>query len=93
MKPKVINLNNIFKAPLFRALSIIAIFFSFMFISINNSSEKVEAGAVVEWESGSYASHSNGTISLTSNSSGSFWIYNDCDCWTLGNNHLWFYMN
>ena len=93
MKPKVINLNNIFKAPLFRALSIIAIFFSFMFISINNSSEKVEAGAVVEWESGSYASHSNGTISLTSNSSGSFWIYNDCDCWTLGNNHLWVYMN
>ena len=67
MNPKVINLNNIFKAPLFRALSIIAIFFTFLFVGEAFNAEKIDAADVdytyVSSSSSTYSSAISGSAS------------------------------
>ena len=68
MKTNKNNLNKIFKAPLFRALSLMAIFFSFLLIGAVNTDEVVQADSGWDSPTVSGGSISGSSISFTSRS-------------------------
>ena len=91
MKTNGINLNKIFKAPLFRAMSFVALFFSFLFLGTISHAEKVNAN-FMDYLEGSGVYNSGNSIMITSTYA-TFDIEAHCDCFTLGKNNITLVLN
>ncbi len=86
MKSNGINLNKIFKAPLFRAISIMAMFVGLLCVRGIFASEKVDAYSdfeIYETSSGWSASGATLTTSGTDKSSYYFYVYHTTDATDL----------